>query len=604
LLVTTSSIPPATRAELLRLKPARIVIAGGTGVVSNTVLSQLDAYTTGPVTREAGIDRFATAADISKKNFTVNVPVVYIANGRTGLVDALAAGPAAAKHGGPTLLVTTSSIPPATRAELLRLKPARIVIAGGTGVVSNTVLSQLAAYIGSPPPPPPPPPANRAPVAADDSASVDEDSTANLIAVLANDTDSDGDVLTVSAVTPPMNGTASIGAGGGSVAYTPAPDFSGGDSFTYTVRDPDGASDTATVHVAVTDLPDNQSPTAAPDVLTIAEGCTWAVRVLGNDSDPEDPNRALRVTGSTNGSLGTVVIVNHMVEGSDVPRAVAYTSTGGTGTDSFTYTVSDSGGATAVGTVAVTVIASTGDSDGDGTPNECDSFVAAATASVNLDFDGEAGGDWQDAGFTGVMTNSRTDPGMLVDADTALSGTSQWLDPSVAEGDAFNGGNDQRNAFQVAFAPPAGTFEVHGVVCDPYPTLEFSSVGIFFGLGDQDNYIKAVVNTKNGAAAVHDARELNGDGFGVSTKPEPAIAGVPCVDLYLTVNKAAGTYSPAYSLDGGTTRLGFGGVSASRTVPAAWLDSSNELAIGIISTSQGPAAEFTATWELLEVGIP
>ena len=100
------------------------------------------------VTRESGANRFATAADISKKNFAPGVPVVYIANGLTGLVDALAAGPSAAKQGGPTLLVTTSSIPAETRAELTRLKPAKIVIAGGTSVVSTSVGSGTTGVPG------------------------------------------------------------------------------------------------------------------------------------------------------------------------------------------------------------------------------------------------------------------------------------------------------------------------------------------------------------------------------------------------------------------------------------------------------------------------
>ncbi len=590
-----------------RARAATIAAVGLVLALTANTLPSLAVQAATGVTRESGINRFATAAAISKKNFSAGVNVVYIANGVTGLVDALAAGPSAAKQGGPTLLVNPSSIPAETKAELDRLNPKKIVVAGGTSVISSGVEAQLAAYVAAPAPtatPSPTPPPNGAPVAADDAATVDEDSVANAIGVLANDTDPDGDALTVQSVTQPANGAVAIASGGASLTYTPDADFTGSDPFTYTVRDPDGATDTATVALTVTDLPDNQPPVAAADSLEVVEGCTLVVRVLGNDTDPEDLNAALRVTDAADGSKGAVVIVNHALGGLDVPRAVAYTASGPLGADSFTYTVSDSEAATAIGTVNVTVIGSAGDTDMDGTPNECDPFGSAASATVQLDFDGAAGGDWQDAGFTGIMTNSLTDPSSFIDTDAGLSGSGQWVDPSIAEGDAFNGGNDQENGFLVAFTPPAGNFAVHGVVCAPFPTQQFSSAGIFFGAGDQDNYIKAVVNTQGGGTAVHDAREVNGDGFGVSTKPDATIASATCVDLYLTVNKAAATYSPAYSVDGGTTRLGFGGNTSDRTVPAAWLDSSSELAIGIISTSQGPADEFAGTWELLEVTVP
>jgi hypothetical protein len=69
---------------------------------------------------------------------------VYIATG-TNFPDALGAGSVAALDNAPILLVRTDSIPPATQAELDRLQPSRIVIVGGTGVVSDTVATELLA---------------------------------------------------------------------------------------------------------------------------------------------------------------------------------------------------------------------------------------------------------------------------------------------------------------------------------------------------------------------------------------------------------------------------------------------------------------------------
>ena len=147
LLVTRSELPSATANELARLKPARIVVLGGTGVVSDTVLGRLKAYTGGGVSRLAGADRYATAARVSAASFGENVPVAYVATGAS-FPDALAGGVAAGRQKGPVLLVSAGSVPSATVAELKRLKPKKIVVLGGSGVVSDAVASALRSYTG------------------------------------------------------------------------------------------------------------------------------------------------------------------------------------------------------------------------------------------------------------------------------------------------------------------------------------------------------------------------------------------------------------------------------------------------------------------------
>ena len=108
-------IPPATAAELTRLKPGRIVVLGGTRVVSLAVAQRLDAFTPGSMQRIAGADRYATAAAVSAATFAPGVPVAYVATGRN-YPDALAGSVVARLAGGPILLVTGSSIPAATAA--------------------------------------------------------------------------------------------------------------------------------------------------------------------------------------------------------------------------------------------------------------------------------------------------------------------------------------------------------------------------------------------------------------------------------------------------------------------------------------------------------
>lgn len=147
LLVSPSSIPSASLAEIKRLRPVEIFVLGGPAVVSNAVVQQLGAYDApgSTVQRLAGANRYATAAAISRAAFLPGVPTAFIATG-ANFPDALAAAPVSAMLGGPLLLVSGSSVPAATAAELSYLKPNRIVILGGTSVVSGSVASQLSLY--------------------------------------------------------------------------------------------------------------------------------------------------------------------------------------------------------------------------------------------------------------------------------------------------------------------------------------------------------------------------------------------------------------------------------------------------------------------------
>lgn len=148
LLTAPSSLPGATANELSRLQPARIVVLGGTGAVSDAVLNALRSYTSGSVTRIGGANRFATAAAISADAFPNGAPVVYLATG-ANYPDALAAGATAGRDGGPILLVRSDAMPAATAAELARLRPSRIVIMGGPGAVSDAVVAAARAYAGT-----------------------------------------------------------------------------------------------------------------------------------------------------------------------------------------------------------------------------------------------------------------------------------------------------------------------------------------------------------------------------------------------------------------------------------------------------------------------
>lgn len=91
---------------------------------------------------------------------------------------------------------------------------------------------------------------NNPPVANDDSATTRKNKSVT-INVLANDTDPDPmDVMFVSIATAPSHGTATVNADM-TVKYTPAHNYTGGDSFKYLLEDGNGGSDTAIVSVTV-----------------------------------------------------------------------------------------------------------------------------------------------------------------------------------------------------------------------------------------------------------------------------------------------------------------------------------------------------------------
>ena len=183
---------------------------------------------------------------------------------------------------------------------------------------------------------------NDTPDAVNDSATVAEDSGPNAIAVLTNDTDGDGDPLTITAVTQGAHGSVTFSAG--SVSYTPAADYFGADSFTYTVDDGHSATDTATVNVTVTNVQD--APVATNDLATVSEDSgPNTVNVLTNDADADgDP---LTVTAVTQGANGSVTFT---------AGAVAYTPAANYfGNDQFTYSIADGQGGTDTATVFVTV---------------------------------------------------------------------------------------------------------------------------------------------------------------------------------------------------------------------------------------------------------
>lgn len=141
LLTDPNVLPTATKNELARLDPAEIVLVGGSGVVSAAVFAELAKFAP-EVTRSSGGDRFTTAEAVSIGAFE-SADVVYVATG-FDFPDALSAGAAGGFEGGPILLTAFDDLPTATRREIKRLKPSEIIVVGGSSVIADSVVDELA----------------------------------------------------------------------------------------------------------------------------------------------------------------------------------------------------------------------------------------------------------------------------------------------------------------------------------------------------------------------------------------------------------------------------------------------------------------------------
>ncbi|MDO8987069.1 MAG: S8 family serine peptidase, partial [Coriobacteriia bacterium] len=107
-----------------------------TSVIADPSIRALDA------SRHQGTDRYETAAAISRSSFTGPVNTIVIASGQNW-PDGLSASVLAKAGSGPLLLTRQGSLPAATRDELLRLAPARIIVVGGTQAISAAVETTL-----------------------------------------------------------------------------------------------------------------------------------------------------------------------------------------------------------------------------------------------------------------------------------------------------------------------------------------------------------------------------------------------------------------------------------------------------------------------------
>ncbi|MBH02620.1 MAG: hemolysin, partial [Xanthomonadales bacterium] len=280
-------------------------------------------------------------------------------------------------------------------------------------------------------------PVNDAPAAGDDSRTTEED-TPVTIDVVANDTDVDGDNLSVTEVAGQAiaagetiavaNGQVTLN-NDGTLTFTPAANYNGPASFDYTVSDGD-LTDTGTVDIDVTAI--NNAPVANNDSANVAEDQSVTIDVVANDADVEgDDLRVTQIAGRNVSAGDTAIVENGQVTLNDNGTLTFTPVANYNGPASFDYTVSD-GDLTDTGTVDIDVTA-VNDAPVANTPlanrtNSDGESVNANTAGAFTDVDGD------------VLTYSATNlpRGLSINATTGVISGTLARDASQVMGGAYN----------------------------------------------------------------------------------------------------------------------------------------------------------------------
>ncbi|EMW7724454.1 tandem-95 repeat protein [Vibrio parahaemolyticus] len=181
-------------------------------------------------------------------------------------------------------------------------------------------------------------PINDAPNAENDVITTEED-TAVTIDVLVNDSDVEGDALSIQSASVPSE-QGSVDIVDGKLVFTPAENFNGEATITYIVTDGD-LTDEAKVTVTVT--PVNDSPVAVDDTVSTQEDTVVTIDVLPNDSDVDGDKLSLQ-SASVPKAQGKVEIVEGKLvftpaENFNGDAEITYTVTDGQLTDEAKVTV-------------------------------------------------------------------------------------------------------------------------------------------------------------------------------------------------------------------------------------------------------------------------
>jgi VCBS repeat-containing protein len=358
---------------------------------------------------------------------------------------------------------------------------------------------------------------NDVPVAENDSYSVAEGGTLNVnpaSSVLINDTDADGDSLTVGMPRPETdvsNGTLTLRANG-SFTYTHDGSETTSDIFTYVANDGTSDSNVATVSITVTS--ENDVPIANPDSYTVAEGGTLniaAAGVLINDTDADlDPLTVGDPRSNSPTTNGTLTL--------NVDGSFTYTHDGSeTTSDSFTYAANDGTSDSNVATVSITVT-----SENDVPIANPDSYTVAEGGTLNIAAAGvlinDTDADLDPLTVGDPRSNSPTTNGTLtLNVDGSFTYTH---DGSETTSDSFTyAANDGTSDSDVATVSITVTSENDVPIANPDSytvaeggTLNIAAAGVLINDTDADLDPLTVGDPRSNSPTTNGTLTLNVDG--------------------------------------------------------------------------------------------
>ena len=258
-------------------------------------------------------------------------------------------------------------------------------------------------------------PVNDAPSAAGTSVETDEDESVT-VALVASDPDSDS--LTFTITSQPSHGALGeitpLDSTSATVEYTPTPNYSGTDSFTFRASDGTANSNEATVDVTIN--PVNDSPEAIDQSLDAPAGRTIEITLTASDPDGDELTFSI-VEGPQKGTLGPVE------RASDTSATVSYRpDSDQSGSDSFTFRATDDSEDSDIATVSIDITASSGS--------------------------GSSGNNSQSGDTSGDATSGGTENSSTSDSDTGGAN-----DGSIPDEDA----------------PPQGNVDIERAVADEIP---------------------------------------------------------------------------------------------------------------------------------------
>jgi len=268
------------------------------------------------------------------------------------------------------------------------------------------------------------------------------------------------------------------------------------------------------------------------------------------------------------------------------------------------------------------------DDDADGIPDATDPFqignpITSGSDGYNIPlsndlFSDTSLGGYLGLGFTGMMNNGDTGANWLnwldrrddpndPNPNDILGGAIGAMTMQMTSGTALGNVNNQEKGFQygVQVDQSVGLFTVSGSVVNFNNPLQLygnsstpnGELGIFIGDGTQSNYIKFVI-TPNGLIA---QQEINDNPL------TPLTIAIPVINrpsggviLSFVINSLTGEITFEYSFDGGD-KITLGTLSAQGSILQAIQQTTSDLAVGLIGTSNANGIELEGTWDFLNV---